>query len=60
MASTVDGENGSIVKMQDPNETIKPEVNINKIPDLIWSLYGLKVTVVYSHPENTLNTFTAE
>lgn len=34
---------GNSVKLQDPEETIKPEVNIHQIPDLIWSLYGLKV-----------------
>lgn len=42
--SNAEGEEaGTSVKLQDPEETIKPEVNIQQIPDLIWSLYGLKV-----------------
>ena len=35
------------IKLQDPNEEVKPVVKIEEVPDLIWRLYGLKVCELY-------------
>lgn len=44
MSGADDTDTGSSVKLQDPDETVKPEVNAEHVPDLIWSLYGLEVS----------------
>ena len=40
---STNGDGDGAVKLQDPDETVKPELKIDTVPDIIWSLYGLKV-----------------
>lgn len=43
--STNNEEGGSTIKLQDPNEEIKPRFSRDVIPELVYRLYGLKVCV---------------
>ncbi|KAL4231267.1 hypothetical protein ACF0H5_008847 [Mactra antiquata] len=57
MSEEANGNDGTI-KLQDPNEELKPRVSITRVPEIVNRLYGLKVTETKELPSyDDLNFF---